>query len=157
MSSYLLLPPNLNKHSVRRMPRQCNCFDYFQLEKEEIRLEDRKALTISSSFSVTSSQGVPFIHAGHTSHKGSKTTPITCQIVLTNWTDILPKCQEEIAFWRIDCLSEITLRLKKTKDYCDVKWLSDHHLIYTIEKDHMKNNDSCQYRWSRTDLSTSER
>ena len=37
--------------------------------------------------------------------------------------------------------SQSLLRLKKgqeIRDYCDVKWLSDHHLIYTIEKDREK-------------------
>ena len=46
------------------MPRQCNCFDYFQLEKEEIRLEERKALSRLALHLVLLSQGVPFIHAG---------------------------------------------------------------------------------------------
>ena len=47
-------------------------FDYFQLEKEEIRLEDRKALSSRASFGTIIS-GVPFIHAGQrifTAQKG---------------------------------------------------------------------------------------
>ena len=37
--------------------------------------------------------------------------------------------------------SQPLLRLKKgqeIRDYCDVKWLSDHHFIYTIEKNREK-------------------
>ncbi len=52
----------------------------------------------------------------------------------------------QIAFlWRIDCLSEITATFVSGKGKrfatTDVKWLSDHHLIHTIEKDR-ENNDS---------------
>ena len=60
-----------------------------------------------------------------------------------DWTS-LSKCQEEIAFLEELIAyrkSQPLLRLKKgqeIRDYCDVKWLSDHHLIYTIEKDREK-------------------
>ena len=82
-----------------------------KLEKEEIRLEERKALSRLALHLVLLSQGVPFIHAGQERYrtKGSKKTPITCQIVSTNWTGHpFQNAKKKLLFLKIDCLSEIT-------------------------------------------------
>ena len=122
-------------------------FDYFQLEKEEIRLEERKALSRLALHLVLLSQGVPFIHAGQefyrTKELEDNTYNMPDHLNQLDWTS-LSKCQEEIAFLEELIAyrkSQPLLRLKKgqeIRDYCDVKWLSDHHLIYTIEKDREK-------------------
>ena len=122
-------------------------FDYFQLEKEEIRLEERKALSRLALHLVLLSQGVPFIHAGQEFYRTKgledNTYNLPDSLNQLDWTS-LSKCQEEIAFLEELIAyrkSQPLLRLKKgqeIRDYCDVKWLSDHHLIYTIEKDREK-------------------
>ena len=122
-------------------------FDYFQLEKEEIRLEDRKALSRLALHLVLLAQGVPFIHAGQEFYRTKgledNTYNLPDSLNQLDWTS-LSKCQEEIAFLEELIAyrkSQPLLRLKKgqeIRDYCDVKWLSDHHLIYTIEKDREK-------------------
>ena len=122
-------------------------FDYFQFEKEEIRLEDRKALSRLALHLVLLAQGVPFIHAGQEFYRTKgledNTYNLPDSLNQLDWTS-LPKCQEEIAFLEELIAyrkSQPLLRLKKgqeIRDYCDVKWLSDHHLIYTIEKDREK-------------------
>ena len=122
-------------------------FDYFQLEKEEIRLEDRKSLSRLALHLVLLAQGVPFIHAGQEFYRTKgledNTYNLPDSLNQLDWTS-LPKCQEEIAFLEELIAyrkSQPLLRLKKgqeIRDYCDVKWLSDHHLIYTIEKDREK-------------------
>ena len=122
-------------------------FDYFQLEKEEIRLEERKALSRLALHLVLLSQGVPFIHAGQEFYRTKgledNTYNLPDSLNQLDWTS-LPNCQEEIAFLEELIAyrkSQPLLRLKKgqeIRDYCDVKWLSDHHLIYTIEKDREK-------------------
>ena len=122
-------------------------FDYFQLEKEEIRLEDRKALSRLALHLVLLAQGVPFIHAGQEFYRTKGLEDNTYNLLDSlnqlEWTS-LPKCQEEIAFLEELIAyrkSQPLLRLKKgqeIRDHCDVKWLSDHHLIYTIEKDREK-------------------
>ena len=93
------------------------------------------------------SQGVPFIHAGQEFYRTKgledNTYNLPDSLNQLDWSS-LSKCQEEIAFLEELIAyrkSQPLLRLKKgqeIRDYCDVKWLSDHHLIYTIEKDREK-------------------
>ena len=122
-------------------------FDYFQLEKEEIRLEERKALSRLALHLVLLSQGVPFIHAGQERYRTKgleeNTYNLPDSLNQLDWTS-LSKCQEELAFLKELIAyrkSQPLLRLKKgqeIRDYCDVKWLSDYHFIYTIEKNREK-------------------
>ena len=127
-------------------------FDYFQLEKEAIRLEGAKSsLTPRSSFGIIIPR-CTFIHAGQECYRTKgledNTYNLPDSLNQLDWTS-LSKCQEELAFLKELIAyrkSQPLLRLKKKgqeiRDYCDVKWLSDHHFIYTIEKNREKNNDS---------------
>ena len=122
-------------------------FDYFQIEKDTIHLEERKALSRLALHLVLLAQGVPFIHAGQEFYrtKGLEENSYNLPDTLNqlDWTS-LSKCKEEIAFLKELIAyrkSQPLLRLRKgqeIRDYCDLKWLSDHHFIYTIEKDRKK-------------------
>ena len=73
--------------------------------------------------------------------KGSKTNSYNLPDSLNqlDWTSPFKMPRRNFFSWRIDCLSKITAtpsfeKGQEIRDYCDVKWLSDHHFIYTIEK-----------------------
>ncbi|EKS18073.1 pullulanase, type I [Streptococcus sp. F0442] len=122
-------------------------FDYFQIEKDQIRLEERKALSRLALHLVLLAQGVPFIHAGQEFYRTKgledNTYNLPDHLNRLDWT-ALSNCQEEIAFIKELIAyrkSQPLLRLRKgleIRDFCDLKWLSDHHFIYTIEKDRKK-------------------
>ena len=69
--------------------------------KEEIRLEERKALSRLALHLVLLSQGVPFIHAGQEFYRTKgledNTYNLPDSLNQLDWTS-LSKCQEEIAF-----------------------------------------------------------
>ena len=123
------------------------------LKGKKFALEERKALTPRSSSGIIIPRSTFYPCWPRTlPHKGleDNTYNLPDSLNQLDWTS-LSKCQEEISFLEELIAyrkSQPLLRLKKgqeIRDYCDVKWLSDHHFIYTIEKI-VKNNDSCQYR-----------
>ena len=75
-------------------------FDYFQLERRDSSRGAKSSHAPRSSFGIIIPRCTPLsmLVKNFTAQKGSKTTPITCQIVSTNWTGHPSKCQEEIAF-----------------------------------------------------------
>ncbi len=94
--------PTSTSHSVRRMPWQCNCFDYFQLEKKRFSRGAKSSLTPRSSFGVI----IPKLYllsmlVKILPHKESKDNtynlPDSHQPI---GLDILSKCQEKLLSWR---------------------------------------------------------
>lgn len=122
-------------------------FDYFQIEKGQVSLEERKALSRLALHLVLLAQGVPFIHAGQEFYRSKgleeNTYNLPNSLNQLDWTS-LANCQEEISFVKELMAyrkSQPLLHLKRgqeIRDYCDVNWLSDHHFTYTIEKNREK-------------------
>ena len=122
-------------------------FDYLKVEDPNISEEQRQAKARLGLHLVLLAQGIPFLHAGQEFYRTKgledNTYNLPDHLNRLDWT-ALSNCQEEIAFIKELIAyrkSQPLLRLRKgleIRDFCDLKWLSDHHFIYTIEKDRKK-------------------
>ena len=121
-----------------------NCFLIISnLKKRRDSIRSEKSLSRLALHLVLLSQGVYLFYpcwSRMLSNKRAEEQHLNCTDSLKPiGLDIPSKCQENLLFLKNWLLSEISYLFpfeKRTRDprSSDVKWLSDHHLIWTIEK-----------------------